>query len=80
MKQHRKLNSGCACFMVINITIFKKNFILFFRMKTNNPWNVQDLDVFLFYWCPECEEKSENKSIFINHALSAHPKVSTIYI
>ena len=48
-------------------------------MEINNPWNVEDLNVFLFYWCPECEEKSENKSLFINHALSAHPKVSTLF-
>ena len=47
-------------------------------MEINNPWNVEDLNVFLFYWCPECEEKCENKSMFIHHALSAHPKVSTV--
>ena len=45
-------------------------------MENNNPWNVQDLNVFLFYWCPECEEKSATKPIFIHHALSAHPNVS----
>ena len=45
-------------------------------MENHNPWSVQDLNVYLFYWCPECEERSENKTTFIQHALTTHPKVS----
>ena len=41
-----------------------------------NPWNVQQLEDFLFFCCPECEDKSSTKAIFINHALVEHPKVS----
>ena len=40
-----------------------------------NPWNVDNLDVFLSYWCPECPERSDSKPKFIHHALSSHPKV-----
>ena len=37
-----------------------------------NPWT-GDLDKYLFYCCPECDEKSANKYIFIEHALESHP-------
>lgn len=40
-----------------------------------NPWEVKQLDEFLFYCCPECENKSLSKKVFINHALSQHPLV-----
>ena len=41
-----------------------------------NPWIVPSLDKFLFFCCPECENKSSNKSSFVNHAISQHPLVS----
>ena len=41
-----------------------------------SPWDVSDLDDFLFYCCPECEAKSSSKSMFVHHALSKHPVVS----
>ena len=43
-----------------------------------NPWIVPTLDEFLFFCCPECENKSPNKTLFINHALSNHPWVSNL--
>ena len=39
-----------------------------------NPWDVQSLEEFHFYCCPECEDKSFTKEQFINHALQIHPK------
>lgn len=38
-----------------------------------NPWSVEDLDEFLFYCCPECDEKCVSKETFLNHALELHP-------
>ena len=41
-----------------------------------NPWIVPSLDKFLFFCCPECENKSSDESSFVNHATSQHPLVS----
>ena len=38
-----------------------------------NPWNVKNLDEFLFYWCPECDQKDPSKVTFVQHALDNHP-------
>ena len=40
----------------------------------SNPWLVSNLDEFLFFCCPECDNKSRTKSAFISHALVDHPK------
>ena len=39
-----------------------------------SPWDVTNLDEFLFYCCPECELKNESKGGFIKHALDEHPE------
>ena len=41
-----------------------------------NPWDVSNLEEFLFFCCPECDSKHPSKASFINHALIEHPKVS----
>ena len=41
-----------------------------------NPWDVSNLEEFLYFCCPECDTKHPNKPAFINHALIEHPKVS----
>ena len=41
--------------------------------KSWNPWTVKCLDEFLFYCCPECDIKDQNRSIFLNHILNEHP-------
>ena len=38
-----------------------------------NPWDVDTLDVYLHYCCPECDHKSKTKLLFVNHAFSCHP-------
>ena len=39
-----------------------------------NPWTqVESLEDFLFYFCPECDTKHQTKSQFISHALGQHP-------
>ena len=40
----------------------------------NNPWDVQDLEEFLYFCCPECDEKNSSKELFVKHALDEHPK------
>jgi hypothetical protein len=42
--------------------------------QEDNPWLVDSLEDFLFYNCPECPNKSQSKTIFIDHALAVHPK------
>ena len=38
-----------------------------------NPWFVDDLEEFLYFCCPECDERNQSKEIFIQHALDQHP-------
>ena len=38
-----------------------------------NPWFVSDLDEFLQYCCPECDEKYPSKEPFVLHAFEMHP-------
>ena len=40
-----------------------------------NLWS-NNLDQFLYYCCPECNDfRSKDKDIFIGHALTNHPEV-----
>ena len=44
-------------------------------MEVEDPWNVDTLEEFLYYCCPECkDERIQNKEDFIKHALEVHPK------
>ena len=36
------------------------------------PWGVENLDAFLFYCCPECDEKYKDCQTFVDHAIHAH--------
>ena len=42
--------------------------------RTDNPWSVQNLEEFLLYCCPECDDKYESKEPFVIHAFEKHPK------
>ena len=42
-------------------------------IKTN-PWEVEDLDDFLYFCCPECDEREKSKELFLQHALEQHPR------
>ena len=59
-------------------TYQKLIFFLLFQDKMeqpiDNPWDVQSLEEFHFYCCPECNEKTFTREQFINHALQTHPK------
>ena len=41
-----------------------------------NPWMVDQLEEFLYFCCPECDEKCQVKDSFLQHALLKHPNVS----
>ena len=42
--------------------------------STENPWSVGNLDYFLYYCCPECDERDNSKEDFLKHAIYQHPK------
>ena len=41
-------------------------------MRTN-PWQVESVEAFLVFWCPECPFLSKEKEYFEDHALKNHP-------
>ena len=43
-------------------------------IEFENPWNVEDLDDFLYYCCPECDLRDQSKIQFLQHALEQHSK------
>ena len=45
-------------------------------VKEDNPWEVSSLFDFNYFCCPECDNKSQNRQDFINHASNNHPWVS----
>ena len=42
--------------------------------EEENPWSVTNLNDFLYFCCPECDERNQSKESFIEHALGEHPK------
>ena len=40
----------------------------------DNPWFEKTLEEFLYYCCPECDERNQSKEMFLKHALEIHPK------
>ena len=48
-------------------------------MEVKDPWNVDSLEEFLYYCCPECkDQRIQRKEDFIKHALDEHPKSNII--
>ena len=43
-----------------------------------NPWMVEQLEEFLYFCCPECDEKCQAKDSFLHHAILTHPNVSIL--
>lgn len=42
--------------------------------KRESPWSVANLHEFLYFCCPECDEKKKSEELFIEHALNEHPE------
>ena len=40
----------------------------------SNPWSAGNLNHFLYFCCPECDEKNQSQDLFLQHALGEHPK------
>ena len=40
----------------------------------DNPWLVDNLEEFLYFCCPECDERKQSKDLFLQHALNQHVK------
>ena len=38
-----------------------------------NPWIVTNLEEFLYFCCPECDERSQSEELFLDHAFEKHP-------
>ena len=45
----------------------------------NNPWIVENIEVFHYYCCPECEKKFQECHEFQNHAINEHPKAKVLF-
>ena len=50
-----------------------ENFENFEFEEKFNPWNIESLEDFHFYCCPQCEFRNLSKSEFIKHAVMEHP-------
>ena len=38
-----------------------------------NPWSVENLEEFLYFCCPECDDRNQSRNTFLEHALHQHP-------
>ena len=43
------------------------------NIKSESPWSVDNLEEFIFYCCPECDEKNCDRELFLQHAFDMHP-------
>ena len=61
--------------------VHKNAFSITFQvsMTDDNPWLVTNLDKFLFYNCPQCDVKKQDKEEFLLHALRYHSKARQVY-
>ena len=64
-------------------TYFVNNIFVnsFFRMNDieTNPWDVGKVEEFLYFCCPECDERNQSKELFLKHALDEHPKAKQCF-
>jgi hypothetical protein len=45
----------------------------------SNPWNVESIDEFSYFNCPECTFHSKEKTYFQDHATRNHPLSSVLF-
>ena len=41
-------------------------------LKQENPWDVSNIQEFLYYNCPECDTRVKDSELFVQHALDNH--------
>ena len=39
-------------------------------IKQENPWDVSNIEEFLYYCCPECDTKVKTTHAFLDHAIN----------
>ena len=44
-----------------------------------DPWDVKNLEEYLFFCCPECDDIDHDKLTFIQHAFGAHPHANHLH-
>ena len=57
--------------------------IFLFQMEENtigNPWMVENINVFSYFCCPECEFQGKTEKLFEEHALENHPMAKDFFI
>ena len=45
-----------------------------------DPWDVDDVEDFMYYCCPECPLKFQEKKDFQEHALEIHPRAEKMFL
>ena len=48
-------------------------------MMNSNPWNVESVDKFSYFNCPECTFHSKGEAYFQDHATRNHPLSSVLF-
>ena len=54
-------------------------FFDFFFQMTENPWNVDSIQAFVFLKCPECIFDTKLEENFLEHAFGNHPNSSIFF-
>ena len=49
-------------------------------MGDQNPWVVENIEVFSFYCCPECDFKSKDREYFKKHVKEKTIQVLSLYV
>ena len=44
------------------------------KSQFGNPWEVSNIEDFLYYCCPECDLKTKDSQKFVKHAKNSHEK------
>ena len=46
---------------------------------TQNPWQVESIQAFVYINCPECSFKTKEEGFFQDHAVASHPMCFTLF-
>ena len=50
------------------------------EIKQENPFDVETIDEFLFYCCPQCDTKCKDGKDFIEHARKTHTQAKKVQL
>ena len=45
------------------------------KEEGDNPWMVDQLEEFLYFCCPKCDQKCQMRDDFLKHAMDEHSEV-----